>query len=123
MSTRPGKHTDPAARPPRRATVTWRHPGGKKPTNVKLIGRTTRWGNPHRLAEHGPCPVPRCQGALHSRAASLQRFREDLRADPARVAAARRELRGYDLACPGCKLDEDCHGDIWLAVVNEGAAP
>ncbi|ASU85138.1 DUF4326 domain-containing protein [Nocardiopsis gilva YIM 90087] len=105
---------------PRRVRVTWRVPGGKKPASVKYVGRPTRWGNPHLLDE--PCDAPQCGGAVHDRPESLRLFREHLRAHPDLVAAARRELAGWDLACY-CPLDVDCHADIWLGVVNGGEQP
>lgn len=75
------------------------------PTRVPQRVRVT-WR--HRVGM--PCPAGECRGAAHDRGESLRLFRADLRANP-------------DLACLGCSLDQDCHADIWLSVVNEGAAP
>jgi len=45
-------------------------------------------------------------------------FREHLQQHPALVELASRELRGFDLGCT-CPLDQPCHADVWLELVNE----
>jgi hypothetical protein len=83
----------------RRRTRGWRLPPG-----TRYVGRPTRWGNPWSVSEHG-------------HAGAVARYRADLQADPARLAAARVELGGRDLAC-WCPLDLDCHADTLLELAN-----
>ena len=66
------------------------------------------WANPHSVKRYGL-------------AESLRLFRLHLRANPGLVDRARVELAGQTLAC-WCRLDQECHGDILLAVI-EGEAP
>ncbi|QXC63548.1 DUF4326 domain-containing protein [Aquihabitans sp. G128] len=54
-----------------------------------------------------------------SRAEAVARYEADLLADPERVARARAELAGVDLACY-CPLDGPCHADVLLRVANGG---
>ena len=72
---------------------------------ARLVMRPSRWRNPYPITPE------------HPRAEVLAHFRTYLTEHPELVAAARRELRGKNLACR-CRLDEPCHGDIWLALVN-----
>lgn len=48
-------------------------------------------------------------------------FRDDLRDNPKWLAEAWVALRGKNLAC-FCKLDEECHCDVWLEAVNKKAS-
>jgi hypothetical protein len=102
MSTHDHTEPDTAGRPvrvQRRRSAGWRMP----PAAV-YVGRPTRWGNPFTVAEHG-------------RAVAVARYRAALLADPARLAAARRELAGQALAC-WCPLDVPCHADVLLDLAN-----
>jgi hypothetical protein len=72
------------------------------------VTRPSRWGNPFPIDPARP----------ESRAEVLAQFRTYLTDRPELVEAARRELRGKNLACV-CALDQACHADIWLALVNE----
>lgn len=83
----------------RRRAAGWRMPPG-----AVYVGRPTRWGNPFTIAEH-------------DRPGAVTRYRAALRADPARLAAVRRELGGCDLAC-WCPLDVTCHADVLLELAN-----
>jgi len=73
------------------------------PESAVYVGRGTPWGNPFRVKVHG-------------RERALELFREYLRGRPELVERARRELAGQDVAC-WCQPGEDCHADVWLAVV------
>jgi hypothetical protein len=106
---------------PRR--IAWnRFSGERFPTGTRLVGRGTRFGNPFTVSRYG-------------RAEALRLFRAWLRGEPEAVARAhadgwptrwpygadlvaviRTELVGHDVVCPGCRLDQQCHGDIVLAV-------
>lgn len=75
------------------------------PAGVVVVTRPTKWGNPHPLDL--------------GRAEAVRRYRDDLLAGRLTVTVddAKRELRGYDLACY-CPLDEPCHADVLLAIAN-----
>ena len=77
-------------------------------TGYKLVTRATKWGNPFSIADYGR---ERC----------LKMYELWLREDPngQQIAeAAKAELRGYDLGCT-CPLDQPCHADILIALVNK----
>ena len=92
-------------------------PGGRKPADVIVIGRGTRWGNRHPVGK--PCPVESCGGVVHDRASAVEAFTADLAADPVLLARARVELAGKTLWCPGCPTGTGpCHGDVLLAAIQ-----
>ncbi|HEU0195133.1 MAG TPA: DUF4326 domain-containing protein [Gaiellales bacterium] len=76
----------------------------------KLVTRSTRWGNPHRIREHG---------GEHSRRQAAERYAADLAAGRLRVSVedVRRELAGFDLVCE-CEPEDICHADHLLRVAN-----
>jgi hypothetical protein len=82
-----------------------RRKGARKPAGAVVVSRPSRWGNPYRIAEHG-------------RERAVELYRARLLADPELLAAARRELRGKDLAC-WCAPAQVCHGDVLLELVND----
>ncbi len=69
----------------------WRVKGGNKPAYVTVIGRPSRWGNPHPLGE--PCPA--CPaGTVHpDREDAVAAYRRT-EVTPELEAAARADLRG-----------------------------
>lgn len=79
----------------------------KLPPGTKLVARPTRWSNPFRIGAEA-----------RDHADAKRQFRRYLEQQPELVAAARRELAGLDLACY-CPLDEPCHADVWLELVND----
>jgi hypothetical protein len=98
-----------------------RQKGWRLREGAVIVDRTSRWGNPHTVAEHG-----------RERAVALHR--EQLyagtlvyRGRPVTVTDVQRELRGRDLACV-CGPDELCHADTlgeaangkWCAVHRSG---
>jgi hypothetical protein len=83
-----------------RRTKGWRMPPG-----AKSVARPHRWGNRYSVEEYG-------------RDEALRLF-EHVHMTPERRAAAKRELRGYDLAC-FCPLNQPCHADILLRIANSG---
>jgi len=117
----PPRPPRPAATAPKR--IQWlRWSGSPLPANTRLVDRSTCFGNPFKIAKHG-------------RERALELHRGWLRGDPDAVAQAhadrwrwpdlhgqalaaliRQRLAGYDLACPGCRLDEQCHADLLLPV-------
>jgi hypothetical protein len=72
-----------------------------------VVSRPSRWGNPHHI------------GPELTRAAAVQRFRDDLVAGRLAFTTSdvQRELAGKDLAC-WCPLDEPCHADVLLDVAS-----
>jgi hypothetical protein len=96
--------------------------GWRKPPNVVMVTRATRWGNPFVVA---PSLAPgssmhrsrRIYTAVPTAEDAVRRFREYMAASPDRQAEARRDLRGIDLAC-NCQLDQPCHADVLLAIAN-----
>jgi hypothetical protein len=94
----------------------WRVKGGQKPAYVTVIGRPSRWGNPHPLGE--PCQA--CPaGTVHpDRVDAIAAYRRT-EVTPELEAAARATLRGRVLWCPGCPPDVGpCHGDVLLELAN-----
>ena len=70
------------------------------------VAYPTRWQNPYRN--------------VRPRGEYIRLFRQHLERHPDLVAAARVELRGHDLAC-WCPLDEPCHADVWLEILQTPA--
>lgn len=71
------------------------------------IGRPNKFGNPFIVGPDG------------DRDAVIDKYEAYLLANPALIAAAKRELRGLDLIC-WC-APKRCHGDILLKIANENA--
>ena len=96
--------------------------GWRKPPGTIIVMRGSRWGNPFVVA---PRLAPgakidrrrRTYTAVPTAEEAVKRFREYMEASPERQAEARRDLRGFDLAC-NCKLGEPCHADVLLAIAN-----
>ncbi|WP_217709104.1 DUF4326 domain-containing protein [Nonomuraea rhodomycinica] len=96
---------------PRRVRVEGDLYHGRVPAGAAYIGRACPGlkGSPFR----NPFAVK-----THGRAEALRLFRGHLAEHPELVERARRELAGLDLAC-WCRPGEECHGDVWLAVLAE----
>jgi hypothetical protein len=90
---------------PRRLQLS-RKKGFRLPEDAIVVSRPSKWGNPYKV---GPM----------TRAEAVARHRRDFLAGKLKVtpAAARRELRGHDLAC-WCSLDGPCHAEVLLQVAN-----
>jgi hypothetical protein len=77
--------------------------GWRKPPNVVMVTRATRWGNPF-VVTPGLAPGSsmhrsrRIYTAVPTAEDAVRRFREYMAASPDRQAEARRDLRGFDLA-------------------------
>jgi hypothetical protein len=95
------------------------HAGLVKPEGVRIVDRTTIFGNPYKVGEPG---VP-------DRATATRLYERDLLAGRLRgytrpnvvisVEIVQDELRGFDLAC-FCEVDgEPCHADVLLAIANQ----
>ncbi len=81
--------------------------GWRKPSDVVVVARPSRWGNPFRIGIDGD--RTRCVSLYRDALARCElRFTVD---------DVRRELAGRDLAC-WCPLDGPCHADVLLEVAN-----
>lgn len=91
------------------------------PANTVKVDRTTPYGNPFIVGEHGT--RERCVDlysllALGLLAISTGRECVDRqRAAVEAIAKAQRELKGKNLAC-WCPIGAACHADVLLSIVN-----
>jgi hypothetical protein len=88
--------------------------GQKMPDKSKLVTRPSRWGNPAEIGEHYE-PWGRVIG---DNAEACKAYREHLAANPELAEAAKRELRGFNLACNCPEGEMNCHGQILLEISN-----
>ena len=96
----------------RKRTRGWRMPAG-----AIYVGRPTKWGNHIKVGDYGKSP----QARRTAHCLAVLDFEKSIEWNPEGEAykeAARRELRGHDLAC-WCRLDEPCHADVLLRIANE----
>jgi hypothetical protein len=85
--------------------------GWRKPPGAIAIGRGTRWGNEVTK------PTEKTPEAHRIAVAGYREW--FMHADQAAFRAeVRRDLRGHDLMCPGCKDGWPCHGDVLLEWAN-----
>ena len=91
-----------------------RHNGEKLPEGARLVTRATKWGNPAKI---GALYEPWGRVIADNREA-CEAYREHLAAHPEIAEAAKRELRGFDLACACPEGEQDCHARILLEVAN-----
>lgn len=83
--------------------------GWHKPPDAIIVDRTSRWGNPFKVAEHG-------------REAAIRLYEQWLLTDRPDLVARLPELRGRTLVC-FCRPDEPCHGDVLLRLANREEVP
>lgn len=81
--------------------------GWKMPANTVYVGRPTEWGNPFKA------PTNDTMG----RAYAVVQFAGYCPPDSPLAEAARRILKGKNLAC-FCPEDQPCHADILLTLAN-----
>lgn len=86
----------------RKRTAGWR-----MPPNTVYVGRGTDWGNPFKA------PTNDTMG----RAYAVIMFAGYCPPNSALAEAARRILRGKNLAC-FCPVDQPCHADILMQLAN-----
>lgn len=87
-----------------------RRKGYRKPENTVVVARPSRWGNPYPVERFG-----RGLAVEGYRIAFVEGRLVRIKIDDVRV-----ELAGKNLAC-WCPLDEPCHADVLLKIVNGGA--
>jgi hypothetical protein len=80
--------------------------GWRKPATAASVVRGTRWGNPYKVGVHA-----------FDNTEAVRLFSDYLGRHPELVADARIALSGRPLMC-WCRLDQPCHADVWLQVVN-----
>ena len=95
--------------------------GWRMPTNAVYVGRPTKWGNPFVVGVDGTrAECLHLYRALAMGFLCISKEREHVerqqRAHRA-MEAAKRELRGKDLAC-FCPLSSPCHADVLLELAN-----
>lgn len=73
---------------------------------VVYVGRPTKWGNNHRIEDYGG-DVEVC----------LRKYKEDIELLDSTGEIDLSELSGKNLAC-WCSLDNPCHADVLLRMVN-----
>lgn len=85
--------------------------GWTMPPNTVSVTRPGRWGNPFKIGDDMPglkdCPMD-AEDAAHC---------FELFIPNCSIEAARKELRGKNLAC-FCALDQACHADVLLRLAN-----
>ncbi len=94
-----------------------RSKGWRKPEGAVVVARPSKWGNPWRVGD--PHPMT---GRTMSVADTVDLYRAALERRDLEFCTEgfEDELRGRDLAC-WCPLDQPCHGDVLLDVVNRSA--
>lgn len=92
-----------------------REKGYRLPEGIVFVGRTSRWGNPHR-----PGFPHRRTGQVLNAAGAVEAFRHSLLHGrlPITCDDVRLHLRGRDLAC-WCALHAPCHADVLLEMATE----
>ena len=95
--------------------------GWRMPPNTVKVDRTTKWGNPFRIGQPNPYGT-----TTKDRRHAWRLYQGFAPLDDELVKAARRELRGKNLAC-WCPLDnpyEDvCHAAVLLRLANAEELP
>jgi len=94
------------------------------PANTVKIDRTTKWGNPFKVGSSATHPVTRRRVKIDSPATSIALYEAWLNSTSegkAMAAAARRELKGVNLAC-WCRPGSPCHADALLKAANRRRA-
>ena len=89
-----------------------RSKGWRMPATAVYVGRGTPYGNGHKIGDRDE------NGNPMDRAAVVAAYADALNcARPETLATIRHNLAGRDLAC-WCRLDQECHADLLLALAN-----
>ena len=80
-----------------------------------FIGRPSKFGNPYSHLPNSAAPWP-----VETREDAIRLYEEWIRSQPELMAAAKKELKGKVLGCPGLGCPYlGCHGDVLLKIANE----
>lgn len=93
-----------------------RKKGYRKPADAVNVARPTKWGN------YAYALTPASKLDPYSRISAVEAYKVYLERNPGLVEAAKKELRGHDLAC-WCPLDHPCHAEVLLELANGEAEP
>lgn len=102
------------------------------PPDTKYVGRGSPWGNPFRVGVHGnaqqcvalfekwfnPSSVDVGSSLYEFRQTCEEKHGVDGWAGMQKAIICKHYLRGKNLAC-WCALNEPCHADVLLRIVNE----
>lgn len=86
--------------------------GWRMPENTVYVGRGTDWGNPYKAPTNDAI----------GRAYAVIQFAAYCPPDSVLAEAARRILKGKNLAC-FCPVDQPCHADVLLELANASNPP
>lgn len=73
-----------------------------------FIGRPSIWGNPFKIGRDG------------TRAEVIAKFEEYVKDKPYLIEFAKAELKGKVLGCYCNYPEEDCHGRVWIELIEKG---
>lgn len=93
--------------------------GWTKPAGAVCVTRGTLWGNPFVVRpdlEPG-AKIGASYFAVVSADEAVLTFREYIAECPDLISAARKNLRGKNLACY-CAIEQPCHADVLLEIAN-----
>jgi hypothetical protein len=92
--------------------------GWRMPENTLKVDRSTEWGNPFIVGKPGGVYTAKVVDRRHA----WQLFRSIALDNEKLVAAARRKLRGKNLACwcplPEAGEEDECHAAVLLEIAN-----
>lgn len=88
--------------------------GWRMPPNTVKVDRSTKWGNPFKPGVATPYAGGR---KIQDKRHAFVIYRAAAPDNEALIAAARKELRGKNLAC-WCGPQDDCHADVLLELAN-----
>ena len=96
-----------------------RRKGWRMSTNTIKVDRTTKWGNPFIPGKDNPfLPGRKVEDKRHA----FVLYRSMAPLNEKLCAAARAELRGFNLAC-WCEqkdpYEDECHADVLLEIANK----
>ena len=96
-----------------------RKKGWKMPANTVKVDRTTKWGNPFVVGEHGTrAECVRLFEFMLGGYLCISEINADKQIEYMTMARrAREQLRGKNLAC-WCPTDAPCHADVLLVMAN-----
>lgn len=107
----------------------WRFKGGKKPENTVVVARPSKWGNPWTVAAYLDAGY-KPESMADARRMCVEAFRQWMNGGSHWAFGQTQkgppkdidELRGKNLACY-CPLDQPCHADVLLELVNKEPTP